>query len=108
MKIFTAILCLIASVNAVSQSLERREYSAQKINESNIKVDGKLDEPEWVSANWENRFIQFRPHEGENPSQQTEFAILYNKINIYIAIKALDKNPDSISTRLTSCLLYTS
>ena len=101
MRILTAVLCLIISVNAASQTPERREYSAKKNIESDIKVDGKLDEPEWQSANWENGFIQSRPHEGENPSQQTEFAILYNKSHIYIAIKALDKNPEMISTRLT-------
>ena len=101
MKILLAIICIIASLNAVPQSFDRRAYSAKQISESNIKIDGMLDEPEWLSANWENGFIQNRPHEGTEPSQQTEFAILYNKNYIYIAIKALDKSPDSIITRLT-------
>jgi hypothetical protein len=101
MRILTVVLCLFISLIAASQTPERREYSAKKNIESDIKVDGKLDEPEWQSANWENRFIQFSPHEGENPGQQTEFAILYNKNNIYVAIKAFDKNPEMISTRLT-------
>ena len=101
MNILIAVFCSVISINAVSQSPERRAYSAKIITETDIKIDGKLDESEWLSANWENGFIQSRPHEGENPSQQTEFAILYNKSHIYIAIKALDKNPEMISTRLT-------
>ncbi len=96
-----AVIYLSISFNAASQSPQRRAYSAKKITEQGIKVDGKLDEPEWLSANWENGFVQSRPHEGEKPSQQTEFAILYNKNHIYIAIKALDKTPERISTRLT-------
>lgn len=101
MKITAIIILLIISLPVFSQELQRRIYSAQSINESNIKVDGIFDEPEWLSANWENRFIQNRPHEGIEPSQQTEFAILYNKNHIYVAIKALDNSPDSITTRLT-------
>ena len=101
MKISAIIIFLIISMSAFSQELKRRTYSVQNIAESNIKIDGIFDEPEWLSANWENKFIQNRPHEGVDPSQQTEFAILYDKNHIYIAIRALDASPDSISTRLT-------
>ena len=66
MKILMAIIFIIASLNAVSQSYDRRTCSAKKISESNIKIDGLLNEQEWLSANWENGFIQSRPHEGEN------------------------------------------
>ena len=100
-KIFMVVACFILSHDAFSQSLVRKEYSAKNLINSEIKIDAKLDEPEWQTANWENGFIQSKPHEGDNPSQQTEFAVLYNKNNIYVAIKAFDKNPEMISTRLT-------
>ena len=100
-KIFMVVICIALNIKAISQSIERREYTAKQIVESNIKIDGMFDEPEWISANWENSFIQNRPYEGIAPSQLTEFAIIYHKNYVYVAIKALDDHPDSISTRLT-------
>jgi hypothetical protein len=101
MKLILIIIILIISFSCFAQEIEKRKYSAQRIEESNLKIDGIFDETTWMTANWENNFIQNRPYEGNAPSQQTEFAILYDKNNIYVAIKALDINPDSISTRLT-------
>lgn len=66
-----------------------------------ITIDGKFSELVWQAAKWEDHFIQHQPIEGEPPYQQTEFAILYDDNNVYVAIKALDKSPDSISMRIT-------
>lgn len=101
MKLLLGALCLFLTVNAISQTPERRSYTAKEITGADIKVDGILDESDWLSANWGTGFIQSNPHEGENPSLQTEFAVVYNKSHLYIAIKAFDNNPGLISSRLT-------
>jgi hypothetical protein len=101
MKLLLGALCLFLTANAVAQPHERRSYSAKEINGADIKLDGVLDEPDWLSANWGAGFIQSRPHEDEKPSHQTEFAVIYNKSHLYIAIKAFDNQLELISSRLT-------
>lgn len=101
MKITSIILLLLICNYIFAQEIEKKNYSANKVNSLNITIDGKLDETEWQTTNWENQFIQFEPYEGKAPHQQTEFAILYDENNIYVAIKAFDKSPDSISMRLS-------
>jgi len=96
--IFALLLIRTASF---SQKILIREYSVQKNENATISIDGKFDEPAWQAATWEGDFVQYSPYEGKPPGQQTEFAILYDKNHLYIAIKALDANPDSIFTRMT-------
>jgi hypothetical protein len=103
MKLFPAIILLsiLSSKFLYAEETERKRYSANPVNGYDITIDGRLDEPAWQTVKWENEFVQFQPHEGKAPHQQTEFAILYDEHNIYVAIKALDKSPDSISMRMT-------
>jgi len=101
MKFTFVSLLLLVSLLCTSQEVEKKNYITQTLENLNITVDGMFKEPEWQQANWINQFIQFEPLEGKPPSQQTEFAILYDENNIYVAIKATDTNPDSISMRLT-------
>ena len=96
-----ALGCLAFLLWMHSAAQETKKYFANQVNGYEIVIDGRLDEPAWQSVKWENEFIQFEPHEGKAPHQQSEFAILYDEHNLYIAIKAYDKNPDSISMRMT-------
>ncbi len=98
MKI-VAVLFFILSFNLLFAQ-QKRSYTASTSNDININIDGVFDEPEWQNASWENNFIQYEPTEGEQPSKQTEFAILYDHNNIYVAIRSYDE-PDSISMRMS-------
>jgi len=40
------------------------------------------------------------PHEGEDPSQKTAFKILYDRNNLYIAIRAYDSEPEKIAKHM--------
>ena len=95
------LFLLFFSFTLFSQETENRNYNVFSSADERINIDGKLDEPVWLNANWENKFIQHEPYEGKEPSQQTEYAILNDDNNLYVAIKAFDKSPDSISMRLT-------
>ncbi len=46
-------------------------------------------------------FIQHEPYNGRPASQRTDFKILFDEDNLYVAIKAYDTSPDSIVNRLT-------
>lgn len=100
MKYFIFLLFLGTVHTIYSQETIKRNYITGKTNGQIITVDGKFDEPAWEKAIWENKFVQFQPYEGKEPLKKTEFAVLYDKDNLYVGIKAFD-NPDSISMRMT-------
>ena len=100
------ILLFITLLNSYSQEIVNKKYNAQKINDLNITIDGNFNENDWQNASWENQFIQYEPYEGKEPYQKTEFAILYDENNLYVAIKSFDSSPDSISLRLTRRDIY--
>ncbi len=94
---FVLILLLFATIIFAQ---EKRTYTATTGEDLNLTINGKLDEPAWQDANWEDHFTGHEPVVGAEPSKQTEFAILYDANNIYVAIRSYD-NPDSISMRMT-------
>ncbi|NQU85985.1 MAG: carbohydrate binding family 9 domain-containing protein [Mariniphaga sp.] len=96
---FLCMLFLITTLNA--QEIVKKNYPAKNLNDLNISIDGDFNEEVWETAVWENQFIQHEPIEGNPPFQQSEFAVLYDENNIYVAIKSLDTSPDSISMRMT-------
>ncbi len=100
MKLSIIALLVVVCTATFAEPIEKRKYKATILKEPQINIDGKIDEPAWKLAQWENDFIQHEPVEGNPPTQQTEFAILYDEANLYVAIKALDKGKD-ISMRMS-------
>ena len=99
-KLFLAFLLLNALL-VCAQTPEVRKYAARKISATTPKIDGKLDEPLWNEAWWENHFVQYEPYEGRDPSQTTTFAVCYDDNNLYVAMRMDDNSADSIVQRLT-------
>ncbi|MFC2167998.1 DUF5916 domain-containing protein [Acidobacteriota bacterium] len=90
----------VKSIHLKPQIIDGKQYLAKMTNPYPPVIDGKLDESVWQNGEWESGFIQSAPYEGQDPTQQTEFKILYDGKNIYIAIQAYDKEPDKIERRL--------
>ncbi len=80
---------------------QTKTYSTQNIYNSTIKIDGVFDENDWNKVNWEGNFTQYEPNEGKKPSQNTDFKILFDDNNIYVAIKAYDTEPEKIEKRMS-------
>ena len=59
-------------------------------------IDGKLNDGCWMSGIWGGNFTQLIPNEGAKPSFPTEFKILYDNKNLYVAIRAYDSEPGKI------------
>jgi len=81
--------------------LERRLYTANHINPYPLVIDGTFDDPAWQKGTWESAFIQWKPYEGKEPSQQTAFKILYDDKDIYVAIRAYDSEPGNVERRMS-------
>ena len=80
-------------------TIKKRSYQATFITTPPV-IDGTLDDEAWELGTWQGDFTQFEPHNGAPPSQKSEFKILFDDNNIYVAIKAWDHNADSIVVRI--------
>lgn len=99
---FLIILFYLLLLNPIvfSQSHPKKS-SAVKCENSEIIIDGNLDETYWDLPPWSTNFLQKEPYEGQFPSQLTSFKVLYDKKNIYIAVFAYDSIPSAIESHVT-------
>ncbi len=73
-----------------------RVYNTIRLSTSKPKIDGILNDSCWQTGEWSGDFTQLLPNEGAKPSQETLLKILYDDKNLYVAIQALDTEPDKI------------
>ena len=64
--------------------------------QSQVEVDGILNEPEWQNAEPVSDFTQLELIEGAPASEQTEVRILFNNDNLYIGVICYDSEPEKI------------
>ena len=99
-RVFISGLILIFLYHILMVRPVKKSYNASKIS-SPPDINGILDEDIWQTGDWVNDFIQNEPYNGGNPSQRTEFKILFDEDNMYVGVRAYDTSPDSIVNRLT-------
>jgi hypothetical protein len=63
------------------------------------KIDGILNDLCWKEGSWSSGYKQFMPAEGAKPTAETEIKILFDRLNIYVAIRAFD-DPDKIDRQM--------
>lgn len=90
----------VAFATLSAQTTEKKRYRAAEIANPPV-IDGLIDDEAWQAGVWIDDFTQFEPYNGRPSSQRTEFKIVFDANNIYVAIKAFDTAPDSIVQRLT-------
>lgn len=105
MKLFRYLLIvsLTGLLSAKAQQVEpKRIYTTKTItaNEAPI-IDGKIDDAIWNSVEWTGDFIEYKPDENTEPVEETQFKILYDQKNLYVALRAFDKDPKGIVRRLS-------
>jgi hypothetical protein len=64
--------------------------------ESEITIDGVLDEPAWTAAPAIGDLVQRQPLPGLPPTERTRVTLLRDKDNLYIGIVAYDSEPRQI------------
>ncbi len=100
-KLYLASLFLVTTNYLFAQNQPKKEYFPGECAKNELSIDGKLDDPAWTKATWQDDFTQYEPSEGKKPSQRTEFAILLDENHVYVGFKCWDNHPDSIVQRLT-------
>ncbi|MFL5789225.1 MAG: DUF5916 domain-containing protein [Flavisolibacter sp.] len=68
----------------------RKEINAIKI-QSSLRIDGVLNESEWLLARSSPDFIEIEPNQGATPEFKTIVKVLYNRQNLYVGIFAKDR-----------------
>ena len=97
---FVTAVLLFCALAGAQDTIQKRSYSATYITSPPI-IDGSVEDDAWLSGTWQGGFTQYEPRNGAAPSQKTEFMVLFDDNNIYVAIKAMDSNPDSIVRRIS-------
>ncbi len=64
-----------------------------------IKIDGRLDEADWQTAEVVGNLRQQEPTEGAAASEKTEVRVLFDDKNLYIGVRAFDSEPSKINAR---------
>ena len=80
-----------------------KKHVAHEINRSEPPViDGSLDDEVWLSTLAESSdFIQRQPNEGDKPSSQTRFKIVYDDKFLYVAIWCEEVSASAINQRMS-------
>jgi hypothetical protein len=90
-------LCLLFCLHGLFAQTEKKVYTTRKVNPHPPVIDGFMNDDVWERVEWQGDFTQQRPYDGDPPSQQTAFKILYDDANLYVFIRAYDTEPDKIA-----------
>lgn len=85
----------------LAQEMSKNTCTALHVNPHPPIIDGALNDEVWQKDNWCSGFTQHEPHNGAEPSQQTEFMITYDNDYLYAAFRLHDTEPDKIVARVT-------
>lgn len=83
-----------------SGSERQLDVTTPRIEDPDISIDGRLDEPEWAGAAVLSDFTQYEPVEGRSAQERTEVLVFYAADAIYFGIRAFDSDPDKIQVHL--------
>jgi hypothetical protein len=98
-RLKSAIACIILYTNVLygyGQEITKKNYQTSFVAKA-PNIDGLSNDECWNQVEWGGNFIQSQPYENKPPSQETVFKILYDDDNLYVLIRAYDKEPDKIS-----------
>ncbi|MEO7237806.1 MAG: carbohydrate binding family 9 domain-containing protein, partial [Gemmatimonadales bacterium] len=92
------MLALLLLVQATGPVVEGKGSPTAEIprQESEIQVDGKLDEPAWARATRLTGFWQYQPVDGRPAEEQTEVLVWYSPDAIHFGVIAQDRQPNTI------------
>jgi hypothetical protein len=83
------------SIQAQDSTQIRKVMMAQRIHEE-IKIDGKLKEPFWMSGDAAIDFIQTEPIPGKRATFNTEVRFAYDNNAVYVGARMFDPEPEKI------------
>jgi hypothetical protein len=95
-----AAVLIICTLAGAQDTIPKRSFGAAYTTSPPV-IDGSVQDEAWQAGTWQGEFTQFEPSNGAPPSQKTEFMVLFDDNNVYVAIKAYDTCTDSIVRRIS-------
>jgi len=77
-----------------------KSFSVPSLSDSEIRIDGQLDDDVWARAAVVNDFHQMAPFEYASPSQRTEVRVFYSSDAIYIGARMFEEDPSLITANV--------
>jgi hypothetical protein len=90
----------VPSFSSLDTTYTKRIYTTTKVSIP-PDIDGWINDEAWNQVSWDSDFQMHDPYDDRPASQRTDFKVVFDKENIYVAIRAFDSAPDSIVKRLT-------
>lgn len=98
--LFLLVIFCVSLQISYCQSLPKKIYTTKAVDKTPT-IDGIISEEVWNEVEWATDFVEKQPDEGIEPPYQTKFKIIYDAKYLYVAIRALDDEPEKIERRLT-------
>ena len=90
---FFQLICWLSFSHFLSADIEPTEYRIKACRTfMDIKIDGKLTEPDWQEAQRIDHFVQYKPDEGMPITQPTEVKVLYDDKYLYFGFICFDND----------------
>ncbi len=99
-RFFCVVVLATLYIYSYGQISNRKVISALSIDGS-IKIDGILNEEEWLKSQAAMDFIQREPIPGTPATFESEVRILYDNNAVYIGARLFDPEPDKILQELS-------
>jgi len=77
-----------------------KSFLVPSLPDSDIRIDGQLDDDVWARAALVNDFHQMAPFEYDSPSQRTEVRVFYSSDAIYIGARMFEEDPSLITANV--------
>jgi hypothetical protein len=77
-----------------------KSFVVPKLNDSDIRIDGRLDDDVWERAAVITDFHQMAPFEYAEPSQRTEVRVFYSSDALYIGARMYEDDPSLITANI--------
>ncbi len=90
------LACIAAALCEITlHAADRRDVRAIRVPIA-PSIDGRMDDAAWSEAPRAHGFVQVEPVEGSQPSEATEFRIVYDDASLYIGVWCFDTDADAI------------
>lgn len=100
-RLSTLMLALsLAPVGGEAQQGVASAYRIPAGSDERVELDGRVTEAVWERAPLITGLRQRDPDEGAPASERTEVRIVYDADALYIAVRALDSDPEGVVARL--------
>ena len=84
----------------VTQAQQPKIANAVRL-QGEIRLDGKLDDPQWSTATPITDFVQKDPVEGAVPNDKMEVRFLYDDDALYVGTRVISKDPSHIQAPIS-------